>query len=292
MYSRKILLFGGSGMLGTRIRDLLSSEYDIDAPKRINVDLTVKKMVESFIAEKMPNVIVYAAGIASQVSAEQNKSLAKQLNAISAGWVAKSARQNGIPVIYFSTDAVFKGDKRDRPYTEEDRIQPVNYYGLTKAKGEENVLSQSSKNTVIRVESLYTAVFQKKTDFVRNMCESFQKHKEVIGIEDQVFTPTFNDNAVQALKKVVDLNLSGIFHVASKDAILNCKFVELVANEFGFSQGLIKKVKFKDYFNDGIKRGQYCWLDTSKANKTFGKEIIVENNESIKRFALQLIKNA
>lgn len=292
MLGRKILLFGGSGMLGTRIKELMNSNYDLSAPTRKIVDLASKEAIQSFIENFKPDVIVYAAGVTSQVLAEKRKKLARQLNVISPGWVAKTAGKSSIPVIYFSTDAVFPCNNSNQAYKEHDRVKPINYYGFTKALGEENVLSEGRINVVIRISSLYSCNFEKKIDFVRKQINSFSKEKEVFGIEDQMFTPTFVDCAVKSLKKIIDLKLSGIFHISSKDFISNYKFTELIAEEFGYSKKLIRKIKFEDYFNDGIKRGQYCWLDSSKALKVLGDSVICRNRINLRNLALQFKKNA
>ena len=50
--------------------------------------------------------------------------------------------------IYISTDSLFDGQKGD--YTESDLVNPLNYYAITKSKGEEVVLKSDKQYAVVR----------------------------------------------------------------------------------------------------------------------------------------------
>jgi len=48
---------------------------------------------------------------------------------VAAGSVDKTARAAGARCVYMSTDYVFDGERPDG-YTEDDRVNPVNLYGV------------------------------------------------------------------------------------------------------------------------------------------------------------------
>src|SRR3989344_1326790 len=155
MQKKRLLLFGGSGLLGSRIIKLLSQKYTIIAPSRTVVDLARKDDVEKYMKDTSANIVVYAAGIKNVDEAERKKEYAMRVNKEAVSWILKYLAPVGVPLVYFSTDAVFKGDKAEKPYNETDTVSPLNYYGLTKAKGEELVISSSKNNLIIRLITLY-----------------------------------------------------------------------------------------------------------------------------------------
>lgn len=285
MKSRKILLFGASGMVGSRILDLKPENINFVAPSRKELDLVNSAHFSQYIENHNPDMIVYAAGIVRQDQAEQEQEIATLLNTSAPGLISKIASKNSIPLVYFSTDAVFDGKKSESPYLEEDRKNPVNFYGSTKAKGEDLVLSASNKNLVIRLISVYSGNYGNKIDFARRGLEILLKGMRYDAIEDLYFNPTYVDDAANGFLKSIEKKITGIIHVAAVDQITNYGFLKLIAKEFQLNEGLVRPVKFKNFFKENsAKRGQFTWLDTSKAQKLLGKNTLHTNFENIKKF--------
>lgn len=60
---KKILVFGGSGMVGSSLTNLLKSKYDkIRYPTRSEVNLFYEKQIEDYIEEYKPDLVINAAG--------------------------------------------------------------------------------------------------------------------------------------------------------------------------------------------------------------------------------------
>lgn len=280
-----MLLFGGSGLLGTRIRELLSSRYAIVAPVRAEVDLMFQNDVEKVIEKTESDVIVYAAGETNVDMAEKNREYSMKINKDAISWIVKRAAFNQIPVIYFSTDAVFKGDKSESPYKETDTISPINYYGFTKAKGEDSVLSVSEKNLVIRLINLYTSFFSGKPDFARNILDKLSRRERCFGIVDQYFNPTFSNDAVCGLSLAIDKKISGILHLGATDYLSNYHFAQQIAYMFGYDKTAISPITLSDFFKGKkAKRAKYAWLNVAKAQKIFGQNLLHTNNQNLEIF--------
>src|SRR3989344_2943943 len=124
----KILICGGSGLVGSRIIELLGDKYQIIAPSHQQVDLSDKKQMEGFITKTKPSHIIYAAGLTSIDNAEENPEQANLLNVKAPSFIAKCAITINASVLYFSTDAVFDGFKSSQPYLEDDKTHPVSNY--------------------------------------------------------------------------------------------------------------------------------------------------------------------
>ena len=68
--NEKIFLTGGTGMVGSNIREHSKShKYTIFAPSSKEVDLTNYEQVNSYIAEVQPDIIVHSAGLVGGIQA-------------------------------------------------------------------------------------------------------------------------------------------------------------------------------------------------------------------------------
>lgn len=288
---QKILVYGITGMTGTRIFQLLSDKFKIFGPPHSHLDITSKKKVQQNIKDVLPDQIVYTAGMTKVDEAQQNKKLAYLLNADSAGYIAQSAASLGIPMHYISTDAVFDGIQKKRPYREIDKTNPVSVYGKSKLKGEKIVLSASIRNSVIRTIMIYSSDFPHRKDFTRFAYESLKNNNKFTAITDQIINPTFVDDLVNAISAILEKRASGIYHVAATDYLSNYDFVKKIAKLFILDSKLIIKTNFRDFFKDKpAPRTQYCWLDTGKFQKEFGKDILQKTDESLSIFKKQIEK--
>lgn len=281
----KILLFGGSGLLGSHVVSLLSSRFNIIAPSHDKVDITVKYKVQGFIEKTLPDQILFAAGLIRVDVAEKNKDLTYLLNTYSIQYIGDKALELNIPVHYLSTDAVFDGKQKEEPYTEDDKPNPVSLYGKSKLEGENITLNLSTHNSVLRLIMIYASKFDKKKDFVRMAINSLANGKKIFGIIDQVINPIFVEHAVYAIEKILHRRATGIYHLGSIDYTTNYEFIKKLAHIFTFDENLIIPITLNEFFKDNrAKRGRYCWLSIEKFRKRFGEGILHTNDESIALF--------
>lgn len=126
----RILLIGGSGMLGT---ELLKLNPDMMAPARRDLDIT-KGDANFFIRETKPDVVILAAAVTDNRAVEKNPTEALEVNIAGTANVAIACIKHGVRLIYLSTDYIYPGDHGN--YRETDPIQPFNLYAWTKLGGE------------------------------------------------------------------------------------------------------------------------------------------------------------
>lgn len=137
MSRARILLTGGSGVLGTQLRSLLPH---IVAPTHAELDLLDPGQVSERIAAHRPDVVVHAAAFTDVAAAEHEREACWSVNVAGTRAVVAAARAVGARLVHISTDYVFYGDAvSGRPgYREDDPPGPVrNYYALTKLVAEE-----------------------------------------------------------------------------------------------------------------------------------------------------------
>lgn len=289
---KKILLFGGSGLVGSGIKEFLSDRFQIIAPTHTEVDVLNINNVTAIIEQTHPETIIYAVGLTSVDKAEEEPELAYLLNTKTPALIAKEAASFNMPFLYFSTDAVFNGTKKEGPYKETDNTNPVSIYGKSKLKGEQMVMETSGKNLVIRLIMPYSAVPSKRRNFIWVALDVFKEGKEIYGITDQVINPICINDVAEAVHTLIANGEGGIYHLGATDYVTNIEFIKKLARIFNFNENLIKEVSFEEFFKGKqAPRTKYCWLDVSKFKEKFDNNILHSVEESLKLFHNSLTKS-
>lgn len=284
--NRKILLYGGTGFVGSAIADAFKDVYTIVAPSHTEVDMADFYHLKENIFQTKPDLIIYATGLASVDRCEQEPELACLLNTKVPRVIASEAAMLEIPLYYISTDAVFRGDKKDSPYTEEDTVDPLSVYGKTKQKGEEVVLKYGNRNAIVRIICPFSNFYPKKTDFARLAAEKLSKNELFTGITNQILNPLYLPYLTNALLKLIETGVFGIYHLGSTDSDTNYNIVKRLAKMLNLDVALITPISLKTFLkNKRALRSQYCWLDVSKFQKEFGEGILHNLDTSLKDFS-------
>ena len=285
----KVLVFGGSGLVGSRIRHLLEVKYQIFAPSRLQVDVGNKKQIEQIINKLKPNYIIYATGLSSLDQAEQHPKLAYLLNAKEPAFIAKFAAFIGTPILYFSTDAVFDGSKSNAPYLETDKANPLSEYGNSKLLGEQMVMNASKRNCIARVIMVYSPEITKRKRFVQIALETLKKGEKFYGVLDQVVNPIYVDDIVSSIDLLIESGSYGIYHLGARDYVTNYEFVKKLAKAFNLNEDLVTGITLKEFSKEKCApRNKFCWLETSKFRKKFGEKILHSVDEGIHLFKKNL----
>jgi dTDP-4-dehydrorhamnose reductase len=187
----QILLTGGSGLLGTELRQL---EPDLLAPSRDELDITDAGAVETYVASHEPDIILHAAAMTSNREVEADPETARKVNVEGTANLVRACDGTRIRFVYLSTDYVYKGDKGD--YSETDEVEPFNLYASTKLEGEQEV-GKVPNHLIIR-----TSFGASKFDYPDAFCDKWSSKEYV-----DVIAPTILEAARSPLTGV--LNLGG-----------------------------------------------------------------------------------
>jgi dTDP-4-dehydrorhamnose reductase len=266
----KVLVIGGSGLLGKKLRDiLLEHNYDvyttyyrahpIDTEKNYQLDITQKKDVDSVIKKITPDVIVHTAALTNVDECEKNQDLADNINTQGTKYIAETAKKIGSKLLYVSTDYVFDGKKG--LYKEEDHVRPINYYGVTKQKGEEVVKNIVDDCIIVRPSVIYGS--SNKKNFVLWILDNLQRQKRMNIVNDQYVSPTLNTDLSEQVVALIKNDVQGVFHTAGGERINRYAFSQIVADVFHLDKTLIKAISMKD-MNWVAQRPKDSSLDVSK----------------------------
>lgn len=209
----KVLLFGANGQVGSRLKALLGE--GCIALTRAECDLAKvnEKQARALIEAHEPDVILNAAAYTQVDAAEQDDAVAVQVNATAPGILARAAGH--VPLIHLSTDYVFDG--RGGPYREGDTTNPVNRYGFSKLRGEQEVLNAGGRAYIFRLQWIYDV---RGKNFFLTMRRLMQEQSVLRVVADQFGAPTSALHAAQALARTLPLIAQGamepgIYHLAS-----------------------------------------------------------------------------
>lgn len=217
----RILIFGGTGLLGTDIAKVLKEGNDVITLGSDDVDVSELEAVTHSINIHKPELVINCAAVSDVDKCEENKELAYKVNAIGPKNIAIGCNKMKTRLIHISTDYVFDGNKT-ASYTEFDKPEPINVYGKTKLAGEEFIKMISSNFLIIRTAWLFG---ERRNHFVDYVIKSLYNGNEIIAVKDMASSPTFSHDVAEMIKELIETNEVGIFHICNKGY---CSRVELV----------------------------------------------------------------
>lgn len=257
---RKLIIIGGSGLLGSRITELLQPNFDIVSLSTSHgVDITKPETLSAIEASDASHVLHLAAK-ADVDGCEKDKPLGKegpawQINVEGARNVADICQSSSKTMIYVSTDFVFDGEKQPPyEYTEDDIPNPINWYSVTKYEGELAVIESGANHIILRTAYPYRREFEEKKDFVRIILSRLQNGEKVAAVTDHFMSPTYIDDIASSIDALIRHDALGIYHVVGTGSITPYEASLAIAREFGLSSDLIEKTTREVFFKDRAKR--------------------------------------
>ena len=232
------VITGTSGYVGNYLAEKFCEEYSIVKLDRTHgVDLTDFVSVGSIIEESKPVVIIHCAVYKGLRKCEENKEEAYKVNVLATGNLAQISKSIGAKFIYFSTDYVFDGERG--LYTEEDLPNPINYFGKTKLDAENVVREVGGNYAILRTSGVYGSPNGSNTNMDTWALEKLSRGEQIKAFADIHNSPTYVDDLCLGVKKVLEEDVSGTFHLAGSERINRYDFLRKMADIFGYDQNLI-----------------------------------------------------
>jgi dTDP-4-dehydrorhamnose reductase len=214
--SAPLLITGATGTLGVafqRISAIRGLEYV--ATSRAELDIGSLGSTRAALDRIHPWAVINTAGYVRVDDAEADAQRCIRENADGVAHLATAASELGIPLVTFSSDLVFNGDKR-QPYVESDAVSPLSVYGASKAASEASALARCERALVIR-----TAAFFGPWDvhnFAYAALQSARENREFVAAEDLLVSPTYVPDLVDVTLDLLIDEERGIWHLANEGA--------------------------------------------------------------------------
>ncbi len=304
---KKVLVIGGTGLVGSKLVSLAGthgfqaySTYNgrqVQSSRSFRLDVTDRTATLDLLEKVQPEVVVDTHALHNVDYCETHREEAARVNVEGTRNLVDAASKIGARFLYVSTDYVFDGKKGH--YQEEDATSPLHCYAQNKVEAERIVASLpsfvTSRPSVIYgwnalEKSGVPSSSGKTVNFAMFVLDKFGKKETVKAVSDQYSCPTFADNLAEALLRLANMSVNGIYHTAGRSCVSRFEFALKAAEIFGYPVSLVQPVSSKD-FKQVAERPRNSCLSVDKAEKALGMKFMTID-EGLREMKAQAGMNA
>ena len=227
----KVIITGAGGLVGGCLARRLGSEYEVLAPRRVELDVTDAVAVERFLKEARPQLVINCAVLGVD-ECERDPELARAVNTDAPHALAASASDVGAEFLHFSTNYVFDGEGQE-PYAERDEARPINVYGRTKEEGERAALAVNPRSYVVRTSWVFGAG---KESFLSTAHRELAAGRSVRAISDTWASVTYVEDLAARVEEIVGAGRHGLYHVVNEGVCTYEDFAREAARLAGLNE--------------------------------------------------------
>jgi dTDP-4-dehydrorhamnose reductase len=260
--AQPLAVVGATGTLGQAIaRACAARGVRVRLLSRREMDIAVRESVGAALEEMRPWAVVNAAGYVRVDDAESDRVRCERENTVGPRVLAEACAARGLPLVTFSSDLVFDGAQRKRPYVESDPVHPLNVYGETKALAEEQVLAAHPGALVVRTSAFFGP--WDEYNFVTIALRELETRGSFHAAADAVVSPTYVPDLVEATLDLLLDRASGIWHVSGPDAVSWWELARRAARAAGIDE---RGVVATSFASDGLpaRRPAYSALGSER----------------------------
>jgi dTDP-4-dehydrorhamnose reductase len=231
----KILVCGHNGQVAQALQAQLSGHGEVHVLGRDQLNLACPEALREPLRRLAPQLIINAAAHTAVDQAESEPDLAFAINADGPRVLAEEAVRLGAPLIHYSTDYVFDGEKA-LPYTELDRPNPLGVYGRSKLAGEQAIAAVDGEHLILRTSWVYSLYGR---NFLLTMQRLLQEKPQLRVVSDQIGAPTWATTIAIATRELIERwqagqrGAWGTYHLAAQGE----------TSWFGFAQAIGEQLK-------------------------------------------------
>ena len=265
---QRILLIGGTGLLGPYIINTFKSHYKLNEASRHSddyiCDLNNKTEIEVMLKNINPDIVIYIAGITNIDICESNIKLANNINHLGVKYVKNFLSINQ-KLIYIGTDQVYPdtiGPHKEGNYA------TINNYGITKLLGSRAVL-EHPKGLVINTNFFGPSLNKNRTSLSDFFYKNIKKKNSIKIFEDSYFSPVLMSTLAKILKEIIENNIYGIYNLGSREGMSKATFARKIADHYNLKITNAKSEKAKN-IKGRVNRSLDLRLDVSLLEKVLG----------------------
>jgi dTDP-4-dehydrorhamnose reductase len=292
---KKMLLVGGSGVLGSNIV-VSNSAFElyptylrnrIAHPRALQLDISDRDSVLKRVEAIKPEVIVHTGGMTKPTACEKEPALAYRVNVEGTAHLVEAARSVGARFIFLSSDLVFDGSAER--YDEDSPTHPLSVYGRTKVKGEELVRTGSDDFAIVRTTVMYGWSSRYTESMAEWVLRGLQESRELNMYHDQYRQFILINDLVAAIFELTEYSPSTTLRrrsgqgsgrsglgelggyqmnetilVVGPELLSRYEFAKRLAKTFGLSEANIRSIPF-DSVPQAAFTPKRLSLDTTKA---------------------------
>ena len=282
----KVLVTGANGLLGQCLVNLLlGNGFFVIATGRGHsrlpfsplenygykeVDITNKDQVGNLLISEKPEIVIHAAAMTQVDECELDQAQCFNINVKGTARILAQAELHSRLIIYISSDFVFDGEKGN--YLEEDVLNPINWYGVTKKNAESLIKESSIPWGIVRTSLVYgNSLKNTRNNIISWVKDKLTKGEKIKVVDDQIRTPTYVEDLAKGILLIMEKRATGIFHLSGKDLLSPYEMAAKTAAHFFLDKDLIERVN-ASVFSQPARRPLLTGLLIEKARRELGYE--------------------
>ncbi len=225
---------GMSGLVGSKIatelNDISFDNLDLNDSER-PVDITDKSQLLKVTADEKSSAMLHCAAFTNVNAAWEQRGdkdgLAWQVNVEGTRNVVEACKENDLHLVHLSTAFVFDGEK-DGLYTEEDPMNPIEWYGRTKAEAERIIRESDIDWTILRIDFPFRSDTYDRPDIAHTIAENMKNDTLYPMFTNHYFGPTIIEDLAQVVGWVMREKQTGLYHASSGEKWTDYKFANAI----------------------------------------------------------------
>lgn len=254
----KVLITGGSGLLGQYLNSILSKNFDVlslyfNNPNNCNryrtqkVDIRDYQQLNNIFSFFKPNVVIHTAAYSKPEIAEKLPYKAVyETNVESTKCLAQLCCIYKTKIIFTSTDLLYNGFQGEM-LTESSKIKPLSIYAKTKLLAEEEIIKHTDNYIILRTSLLYGFALNDTNNHFTNVLNNLKAGKKVKLFYDQFRTPLSLINAAEIISDLINKDIkSEILNFGGLERVSRLELGELLCEVAGLDKSLIEPISMDD----------------------------------------------
>lgn len=230
-----LLVTGLNGLVGSKFAQQYNHKYQFDSIDLRDadkpVDITQLDQVTAFINQSKAKVLIHLAAFTNVSAAWEQRNdkqgLAYQVNVNGTKNIIQACQQHDIHLIHISTAYVFNGEQTDK-YTEENRPDPIEWYGQTKWEAEQKVMDSEIDWTILRIDQPFRSDPFEKADIAHRIIYQLKTNSLPPMFTNHYFGPTYLEDFSHVLDFIVRTGTTGLFHATNGEKWTDYQFAQQV----------------------------------------------------------------
>jgi dTDP-4-dehydrorhamnose reductase len=251
---------GAGGLIGSHIVRAAPRDWNVRALTRADLELTDVRAVRDAFVRDQPRFIIHCAAMSKTPACEANPDLARRNNVDVTRALCELA--GDIPLLFFSTDLLFDGQKGN--YGESDSPNPITVYGETKVAAEQVVLA-NPRHTVIRTSLNAGSTPGGNSSFDEQLRAAWARGEPTKLFADEYRSPLPAEVTASAVWQLISVNQPGLYHLGGAERLSRFEIGELLAACWPQLNPRLEASSIYDY--RGPRRSPDTSLDSSKIQR-------------------------
>lgn len=278
---KKILIFGGTGTLGSNFLIKLKNKYDLVCnfhKTKIFLDqIKYFKIIDKIFNEKQvienikkikPNIIINFAAETNIDYCEKNPKISEKTNLILPKLLSHICKKTNIKFIHISTDQFYNINKKFK--NEKDKTSKINIYSKHKLEAEKSIFKNTKKSVIIRTNFFGHSIYDDKS--INKIIKKIKFREKLFLFDDYYFTPIYTFELINIIEKIIDRNINGLFNIVGDDRLSKFEFISKIA-------------KFLDIKNPNFERSK---LVKGKLHARRNHDLSLSNNKIKKILGIKI----